>query len=482
MRACTSTQILATTLLWVSLASCGGRKPVEGNPVSGQPPAQTLCNGTFSDGTAVSATSPQWLEDVPGDQTFCDFHTFAWNQYLWLIQDQGGQPRFLGMAPWYNLFVQSGSTPGPYPGGDTSLQLHQLDKAQAGDSFELVDVPGQTVLYDIRFNQAMYDDVQARTLYSQAGYGKACNPGAKHVCQQEIWLPPNDTSADGSLELKTAWRQFADGACPSTMYCVEDVGLVGMHLVQKTKTHGEWIWASFEHVANAPDCAPNQSNPIAAAAPTGEPWGFFDPQTVPAGVMSTQTCDVTVSPPQCNGDPRVQSSCGGKGQPACTYKAVNICRTDALPAGGASSDNCKVVNGQPNEQSNNGGNVACLNATFEPQASGPWQNYQLIGTLWLRGTTGPTEDFRIQVFQTQDPNLPYEEPVGFVHLSNTTMETWLQDGSTGFDVFKSNATQAGCFLCHQLPSTGGSFPTADLSHSVSKIQTGSSTKLFPVAR
>ena len=51
------------------------------------------------------------------------------------------------------------------------------------------------------------------------------------------------------------------------MHCEVDSGnnswgLLGLHLVQKTQNHGEFIWASFEHVANSPDCNPGGSNPI----------------------------------------------------------------------------------------------------------------------------------------------------------------------------------------------------------------------------
>jgi hypothetical protein len=178
--------------------------------------------------------------------------------------------------------------------------------------------------------------------------------------------------------------------------------------------------------------------------------------------MSSKTCAVTGTTPQCNANPN--DGTGG-------FNAVNICRTDAIPAGGANPANCAVETAPPgkslpNSQANNGGNVACLNATFQPQRSGPWKNYKLVGTLWTRGTLPPTQDFRIQVFQKQQAGLPYVEPVGFPHLANTTMETFLQDGSTGYDPFGTNATTAGCFLCHNPPSQ--TFQ-ADLSHIPSKF-------------
>jgi hypothetical protein len=433
-------------------------------PPSATPPAaQALCNGAFSDGTSIDVASPAFLADVPGSQQFCDFHTFAWNQFLYFTN---GSPQFLSMAPWYNLLQQDGAPPpGPYPGGSTALQGGKLDKQQAGDADQLLDVAGAAALYDIRVNQAYYDSLVSQNLYSYALYSAACAP-SNGACTNLLWLPPNASTTGASVEIKTAWRDFRTAAaCPSgAFFCVGRLALVGLHLVQKTATHGEWIWASFEHAANAPDCAPGSDSPIAPLSPLGTPWSFFDPKTAPPSVMTSKTCSV-VAPPQCNTDPQTGSG----------WKAVNICRTDPIPAGGASPANCAVKTappGQhlPNDQANNPGNVACLNATLLPQRSGVWQNYKLVGTLWTRGTMKPTQDFRVQVFQTQVQGLPYVEPVGFPHLANTTMETFLQNGSTGYDPIQSNATKAGCFNCHNLPSFATpTFSQLDLSHVVSKF-------------
>ena len=50
------------------------------------------------------------------------------------------------------------------------------------------------------------------------------------------------------------------------------------------------------------------------------------------------------------------------------------------------------------------------------------------------------------------------------------METWLQMGSTGYDPFKTNAKQTGCFLCHNEPSGfGQGNRQADLSHFPGKL-------------
>ncbi|MEI9993789.1 MAG: hypothetical protein WDM91_04280 [Rhizomicrobium sp.] len=444
-------------------------------------PAPAPCNGNFSDGSKINVANPVYLQDVPGDQLFCDFHTFAWNQFIYLVQptpdpQTPGQsaPRFLQMAPWYNLLKPNNpkNPPSAYPGGSTALEGAHLDQGQAGDDDHLLDVKGALVQYDIRFNAQMYNAILQANTYTQAGYNAACKPGPQpnQTCANPIWLPPTAANpggqppAPGAMEIKTAWRDFGSPAnCPAAQfYCDGRFGLVGMHIVQKTQTHGEWIWASFEHVANDPDCLPQGDTPIAAQSPLGTSWSFFNPATAGQGVMTSQICEVSGTSPQCNANPKYYLT-----QKLFIYKPVNICRTDYLPPGGASTVNCTTIpDGPPESASNSGGNVACLNATFMPQMTGVWQNYKMIGSLWVRGTLAPTQDFRVQIFQTQQPGLPYGEPVGFPHLANTMMETWMQSGSTGYDPFGDNATQAGCFNCHNLPSS--SFG-ADLSHFPDKL-------------
>jgi hypothetical protein len=436
------------------------------------------CSGGFSDGSSINVGKPTYLQDVPGDQLFCDFHTFAWNQFIYLTQMQadpnnGGQvtPLFLHMAPWYNLLKPT-KTPAPtvYPGGSTALSGAPLDQGQAGDDDSLVDVAGNIVQYDIRFNSVMYGAIAGQGLYYKAGYDIACVPAkSSGTCKNPVWLPPTTTGPSsapvpGAMEIKTAWRDFGSAvACPATQfYCNGRFGLVGMHIVQKTQSHGEWVWMSFEHVANDPDCYPGGDTPIAAQSPIGTSWSFFNPQTAGSGVMGSQMCEVSGATPQCNANPKVST-----GPSTFQYVPVNVCRTTPVAPGGASAANCQSVpDGPPVQSSNSPGNVACLNATLMPQLSGVWQNYKMIGSLWVRGTTGPTTPFQIQIFQQPVANEAFGESVGFQHLANTTMETWMQAGSTGYDPFTDNSYQSGCFNCHNLPSsTFGD----DLSHYVDKL-------------
>lgn len=435
------------------------------------PPVGWKCGApsknTFSDAkTPIAIENPVNLDEVPAFQLDCDFHSFAWNQFIYLVQtvapNDGSKPvpRFMTMAPWYNIL---GKQPvGAYPGGKLALEAGKLNIYQAGSKDILKDVHGFTVLYDIRFNQPMFDFIKQQGLNTAAGFKAKCKPDAKSgICANQIWLPPTGAAGEslaGAMEIKTAWTYFRTGCPADEFYCDGKFGLIGIHIVQKTATHGEWIWASFEHAANAPDCVKGGDSPIATQSPVnGFAWSFFNPKTAGAKVMSTQTCDVTSKSPACNGNP--------KGRPL--GQIVNVCRTNTLPPGGAT--NCGSDAAQPNtlgvtpaeRDAQNRKLVACLNGSVPPLLSGVWQYYKLVGTQWTDKPLAGNQDFRIQVFQPPLLPLPYKEPVGLIHMANVTMETFVQEGSTGYDPIHSNATHAGCFNCHQPPSTGH---TADLSH------------------
>jgi hypothetical protein len=109
-----------------------------------------------------------------------------------------------------------------------------------------------------------------------------------------------------------------------------------------------------------------------------------------------------------------------------------------------------------------------------------------VGSVWALGGVGPTTDFRMNIFQAPDaadagaPVLR-KDPAGSIHMANTTMETWMQTGSTGFEPKGvQNDVKAGCFQCHHLPNdpSTAAFPQGDLSHIFAKIKSGPKTKLL----
>src|SRR5262249_52458509 len=144
---------------------------------------------------------------------------------------------------------------------------------------------GNWIIFERRVNdiEASYllapNGQRSQTLTTTAGqtnFVKSHPGGAQFTASSTI---PN--SKNGSIEIKTAWRIIDRNAGddPSRYYtqnafvavagdlvsggsgfcATATVGLVGMHIIQRNpidknnaKLLPEWIWATFEHVDNAP--------------------------------------------------------------------------------------------------------------------------------------------------------------------------------------------------------------------------------------
>jgi hypothetical protein len=131
------------------------------------------------------------------------------------------------------------------------------DLAQAGFfGAQLGPLPAQNKTYTrflTSFNKTEFDKIVDEKLYLNS-------------------FLPRETSTDtvnfpnGSIDIKTAWIDMEGVAHPERYYtdtalvldaetgqCArKKVGLVGIHIVQKTASRPQWIWSSFEQVDNIP--------------------------------------------------------------------------------------------------------------------------------------------------------------------------------------------------------------------------------------
>lgn len=100
-----------------------------------------------------------------------------------------------------------------------------------------------------------------------------------NIVLYSILYSPNEcktTSAGyqpNTIEIKTSWRMLSPADPSLSSYYVMNatipaispqsltLGLVGFHLVINTKNHPEFVWATFEHKSNAPDCTQPQKAP-----------------------------------------------------------------------------------------------------------------------------------------------------------------------------------------------------------------------------
>jgi len=474
----------------------------------------TPCRVGDADGSRL------WL-DISADASSCDMQRFVLNNFLYLAADDaGGHPRLMSYAPWYEAIPQDGSAP-VWQDGYKPLSTMALRKTahegQPGDSYALIDVDRHRVGYDIRVHRTFVDYLATSVTYRAEVLQTLANTYAQDPSTGGVWLPSGSAAQEGAITLKTSWRKFPHGCPADRMHCERDSdgiwrGLVGLHMVQKTPTLGEMTWASFEHVANAPDCAPGGTRPIAPApddpAQPGKTlpggWNLFDYATyrrlggdgercaVPDGAyqytvasdgttLQNQTCGAPSQRPQCNTDPRLSAIDKSLVE---GYHRINVCRTIAQPR-------CTGIGGPDDD-------VACLNEDYAQHlpagVASKWRYYFLVGSEYVAGTAPGVGCFRYDdgvVLTTTPPRTRFPSTcnndmstpklvrAGTRALANTTMETWMQDGTCIVSSPGSTPLMGrDCMACHT-PSTnppGWPFGMGDMSFLFDRVPMNNARK------
>lgn len=411
-------------------------------------------------GPAVAQTcsaSSSWVNNPTLPTTLdesnqCNFQIFSWQSFLALTEPSGssGQLEFETYMSWDGIFVADGQTPLKWGSEPWPMTLGGVTK-QAGSNNDLLAQSNVEVQYDMSVNQAMYNYIVGNVLYNAN-----CYNAAAYNLHVPPWTDPS--SVPQSLELKTAWLPMS--ACDSTKYhCVKalvngqstTVGLIGFHIVHKLPDHQEWIWSTFEHIDNAPDCA-KISNPPAGYSG----WNFFKTGFVPVGQACTACADED-QPSNCP-----STNCNVP--PVSDSDIPNICRTQQL-----TTLTCDPT--QP--LSNDVNDVVCLNQSVWSllPANSVWRNYMLVGTVWFKpGMSAPDNDPSAPVPPTG------QAFTGNTNLSNTVMETFTQQANP-------NCLSAGChvsaFKSVPIPpnASGGH---ADFSHMFTRIDASAQVTCPPI--
>jgi hypothetical protein len=253
--------IIAVLLaLWPRSASLAPVRPVDPHP--------TL-RPAFPHGVATGAT-----QDI--------YDNFAWQEFIalnWPAQKDGrpDPSKIIGQAPqaprvWdfftdtTEIFHSSSLCPDQKPSPDLKvLRMFRettdtgLD-VQAGSSWPLVDQDQNFAPVEIVVNDIHKGYLVRNGLTTQAGL-------KKYIEHNTILFP------QGAMEVKAAWRLFPANTDPqilaryhtkNAVICVASqqsetthafslkgtIGLVGLHIVYKTRNQPRWIWATFEQVDN----------------------------------------------------------------------------------------------------------------------------------------------------------------------------------------------------------------------------------------
>ncbi|HEX5714883.1 MAG TPA: hypothetical protein VF179_01915 [Thermoanaerobaculia bacterium] len=419
-----------------------------------------LAVAAFAPSAAAQCTAQSsWFSNpsIPSDVNLstgnvdCAFQQFSWQSFIALAQSN----TFMSYMPSQGVFVASGSQPlkwGQQPqipascGSGATMLLTQIDKTdpdsailEAQDVQPLVDLNGNWVHYGIQMNQTAYNYLVNCSLWQAACYN---NAGAN------IAFPWTATNPQGnSVVIKTAWKVLAGSdnpanfitakaavspAGPTNPNCATvTVGLVGMHITQRTPTQAEWIWATFEHVNNDPPCTSLSTPP-----PLGGSWSFYKSN------CSGSYCTTNTYFNPCSGNTSLCPTTSGPNQfcAACTQAGIptQVCAVN--PTGADTS-----------------GNIQALNTSVQglAPAGSLLKNYKLVGTEWTAdGTATGTIS-------------------GSTLLANSVAETYVQ-------------TSDSCFSCHRStfkpypPSSPTSTSSADFSHLFDALDPSTANSCNPI--
>jgi hypothetical protein len=221
------------------------------------------------------------------DKTIGQPGAVVWN--TWKAPEEIFYPQAQAPPPW-NEFggslpaecTSAGANAGDFtlqriskvPGGSSSSVLRDMKQVVGGT---LTDQHGHLARYEVRVNQTIFDAIVAKQYYNRAIQDQA----------SAISLPT------GVMEVKAAWREmtaddtqaikarffrrnawvYTPASTPQPATCEKgEVGLVGLHITQKTPKRPQWAWATFEQIDNVPPFGASQPDPGRTL-----PYSFFNP-------------------------------------------------------------------------------------------------------------------------------------------------------------------------------------------------------------
>ncbi|HEX3683729.1 MAG TPA: hypothetical protein VHU83_14435 [Bryobacteraceae bacterium] len=328
-----------------------------------------------------------------------------------------------------------------------------LDQTSQASRQWLADQNGNLVYYEIKLNQDEFNTIvnnqfyNATTQQTTASTGKNPSGGAYQVqlpsgCLQGS-CPNNGQPITGAIELKAAWRVLTNpnqysryltsqavlvnnGVCTNAT-----MGLVGLHIIHKTVTQPQFIWATFEQVDNLPPASPATFSPSSCQCQAAIPNTCF--KTPPASPVyqnclssqsQGQSCTPNTPPPY----NAVSAGCAAYPIQVARYRPISNNSTDPVVATNTAAQQL-ITNSNPNSV---------------------FQYYQLVDVLW---STSPQSSYNNQPGQP-GPKTPLSmsgatpDPSA-LPVANTTMETYVQTLT--------------CLSCHVNANTSGGGYASDFS-------------------
>jgi len=361
---------------------------------------------------------PSILANGSAFDNFCDFHTWAWNAFLWSMEETNGVLRF-ETFPTQEETISESYTDGARDANPV-LKLrpgksdHPIDSvAQAGTEGLLVAQNNRAVYYSQYVNPQMYNQIindNWNTAEGLAGEDPDALFDIGNIEYKAAWAVVGD-----DFDIPGAYTRTADIPLLETIevngvptiavpadpsFASVQVALIGLHVVGWVNEHSEAVWASFSPTGIAPvvpqDGSIKPTDPVSATSTpfyaadtplsdcnqTQVPVQTLDESTQKLG-LATQVCQIyaqgtLTSDPQGN----VQA-----------IRQINASAASMLPSGTAA------------------------------------KTYEEVGAVWSRSDSSMPDKL----------NTTFQDAlVGSTVLSNPVIETFTQ----------TDVAQDNCFACH----------------------------------
>ena len=381
------------------------------------------------DASSSWISNPDAPDEVPKGKNagFCEFYQFSWQWFLQLVAPSKGDNALRNFQVAANYPILEGKVNNQQQDScDNKIPPHALfvrTRKSADDSQPFViperigQAGGEDTIYDQQNNVVFYDVRFSKNL---------CNVG-------EIQVKKNFPAE--TTELKTAWRIITNAEKADYFWMEANVdgvpgtellGMIGFHVAIATDLHPEFIWATFEHRNNDPDCSNAKAAPVSG-------WSFTSAKCASA---TASGCTFNKAKPSTS----------------LTGTPTEVCRVfkDATdPSDHKAQENIAIINELNKQLVGDNGFLSKLPDT-DPMSV--WKNYINVGALWESDIAKPSSDVSNQR--------------GSLRLANTVMETTFQQVDLNAK-FVSN-----CFGCHNYEVGQSNTLSGSLSHIFHEIRDG----------
>lgn len=467
--------ILINQVCWLSV---NARTNLPTDPQTSQCKISETKFKTWFAGHSIAANGKVNAADsvtFPTDNTDCDFYKWSSQMFLWLTSPAGNDGSyvfdskvFFDVSPESDhkrKLISNVGIDGSAAPNNFGLRIPKKDEeieevGQAGGGGVLMSQDKSLVYYGIHVN-----DVYAYFLTGQKNNkinatnfpdSQTTIDAVKNYVKTLKGVKPLPDYNAMTMELKTSWVDVSTVESPDEYITITatvpkyvpsnaeilpeewlldgtqtvTLALVGMHVVGSVNQHPEMVWATFEHLNNAPDNAyyytNNKGKTSSVSYSSAGDWLFME---TGGSLASGNQEFMTVQPESGDSTGNIYATKNKKKGRYNNIEPSNTFRNN--PWGSA-----------PNDKSVAGNNAQLISLNNDIlgflKAGDKRKNYFLSGAVW-------TKKGHLPYYSTPKPSYPSFTEAGSLNLANSTMETYQQPTSpTGTNMI------SGCFSCHSI--------------------------------